>query len=133
MNAQQKKYTMISAIFAALSPICVILAIAMISSLSESTMPEGDVEGGAILGVLLIGFALAIFCLILIIGTAALCGVFALASYKFAQKAIISETDGMSKAILPRILNVISIAELIIFSLTLIACAIFLIIIFIKL
>ncbi len=103
------------------------------SSLSESKMPEGDVEGGAILGALLIGFALVIFFLALIIGTAALCGIFALLAHKYAKKAITSEAEGAPKAIFPRILNVISITELILFALCLTAAIVFLAWIFLAL
>lgn len=113
LNRRQKKYTILSAIFSVLSLISAIITIVTLSGIGfgESSL-DAEAEGPFVLVAVLIG-ALAILiatAIVILIGSFFVGG-FAIASYKCASVAAKCE-EQETKAILPKVLSIISAIEL---------------------
>ncbi len=131
MNSNQKKYTVLSAIAAVLSVVCAVLLPVFMLDLNGIDLSDTEIESGAALfSAIFIALAVALASLLILIFSASLCGGFALAAYKFAQKAIRAEAEGESRAILPRVLNAVAIVELTLSAIFILLCFIVLMLVF---
>ena len=111
MTTVQRKYTILSAIFAALGLVSIVICIVSLSSLDFGT--DGiDTSTGAmsIIGVLVLGFVTLISASFIIFIGSFFLGGFALASYKCATLAI--KADVERKHPLPHVLCVLAGLEL---------------------
>ncbi len=122
MSSQQKKYTALSAIFAVPAPVCIAAAISFLSESIAEMTAEGP--AAALAHVARLIMTDISYTLIAVAGIA-LCGIFAIISYIYAKKAMRAEAEGAPKAILARVINLITILELAFFALFITALTVY--------